>query len=618
MTPPAFLKAPRILWFGGKGGVGKTTCACATALARARVARNVRLISLDPAHSVRDALADLALPENLRVEEWEASRQLADFLQAHRSKFLEMGRRGTFFDEDDLESLLDLQPPGMDEVMALLNLAREIPRDPGTDFILDTAPTGHALALLRTPEIVQVWIRALDGLLAKHRYMLQQFKGSYDQDALDLFLEDLHQQVEDFTSLLGDDKALRFIPVLRPERLVLAETLDLCQSLNELGLPPKEALLNLATLEDFRLILPEGLDLESFMHRSNLTSQGLRVLPAMAKECTGEDLEHLFDQSRSLDELELAYRSSRKAPQVSRPLALPATSIFCFCGKGGVGKTTLASAAALALAKIYTGEGLLFSADPAHSLSDVWDQPIGSSGSLLAPGLFAVEVEAAASWEELRGLYAHELEHSLSKGLKNLDLAFDREVLENLLELTPPGLHELMALIRLLDLVEERDPAFIVLDPAPTGHFLRFLSTPQLLDDWLKQLFDLILKYREFLKLPKLSARLVKVSRRLKGLRKRLQAPEEATFVLVAHSNRVVMAETEDLLEGLRRQSLPVSGIFYNRIPPSFETAPLKAFAENASLAWGTLREANTGWQGVDELENLAEAAFRLKPPASG
>ena len=126
MALPSFLQQPslKIIFFGGKGGVGKTTCACAAALKLAADNPNQTflLISTDPAHSIVDTLTDIATPKNLSVRELDSAAALHDFKARYEKLFVEIADRGTLFDAEDLHGLMDLSIPGMDEVAAYLEI----------------------------------------------------------------------------------------------------------------------------------------------------------------------------------------------------------------------------------------------------------------------------------------------------------------------------------------------------------------------------------------------------------------------------------------------------------------------------------------------------------------
>ena len=209
---PGFLENPqfRLIFFGGKGGVGKTTCAAAAALRYARRSPqgSFLLVSTDPAHSLADSIGDFHPPDNLKILEFNAQDSLATFKARHRAKFAEIAARGTFLDEEDIRRILDLSLPGLDELMALLAIAGWAETRAYDLIVVDTAPTGHTLRLLTTPELIRGWLKALDALLAKHRFMQQRFRGSYQRDELDEFLLDLAASVKQMEGLLHNPRRL--------------------------------------------------------------------------------------------------------------------------------------------------------------------------------------------------------------------------------------------------------------------------------------------------------------------------------------------------------------------------------------------------------------------------
>src|SRR5690349_16313397 len=153
--------------------------------------------------------------------------------------------------------------------------------------------------------------------------------------------------------------------------------------------------------------------------------------------------------------------------------------IVIFGGKGGVGKTTAAAAFALALARAESNKKLLiFSTDPAHSLSDSFGEEIGRSKTGVggAPNLDAMEIDPGEWFDDLKQRYrswTDELFASLT-GSSRMEIKFDREAMRELVELTPPGIDEIAALGAISDVIDEVRYDTIVLDTAPTGHLIRF------------------------------------------------------------------------------------------------------------------------------------------------
>ncbi|MBU3979057.1 ArsA family ATPase, partial [Patescibacteria group bacterium] len=161
-----------------------------------------------------------------------------------------------------------------------------------------------------------------------------------------------------------------------------------------------------------------------------------------------------------------------------------------FGGKGGVGKTTMASAAALELAK--ENKVLLFTTDPAPSLSDSFGQAIGNEPTAVAgtKNLFAMEIDARKVLEEFKKEYGSEILDILQQGTY-----LANEETEELFRLDIPGLDEVMSLKKITDFMENSDYQQYIVDTAPTGHTLRLLMLPELLDNWIKFLAGLRWKY---------------------------------------------------------------------------------------------------------------------------
>ena len=252
------------------------------------------------------------------------------------------------------------------------------------------------------------------------------------------------------------------------------------------------------------------------------------------------------------------------------PLPMPDIAMLVFAGKGGVGKTTLACATALHLAKTYPEKRiLLFSADPAHSLADCLNMPLGARPKEAAPGLWAMEMDATADFVALKNQYRKELAQFLSQLMPNLDLTFDREVMERIMDLSPPGIDELMALAAVMDFLTPEGYDLLVLDAAPTGHLIRLLELPEIIEEWLIAFFSLFLKYRKIFRLPGISQRLVRLSKDLKRLRAILRDPSRAALYGVSILTEMSFAETTDLVAACGRLKIPVPGLFLDMATPA-------------------------------------------------
>ncbi|HVG06129.1 MAG TPA: ArsA family ATPase, partial [Thermoanaerobaculia bacterium] len=236
-------------------------------------------------------------------------------------------------------------------------------------------------------------------------------------------------------------------------------------------------------------------------------------------------------------------------------LAPPGIRLLFFGGKGGVGKTTCAAAAALVLAE--SQDVLLLSTDPAHSLADVLETPLGDDERPVAPRLQARELDAYAAFEAWRGRHHDELGGALGAFAGE-----SREAIEKLLDITPPGLDELVALSSILDATEE--DRLVVVDTAPTGHAVRLLEAPELALEWDRALLSILLKYREAVSLGRLAAEMVELSKSLKRLLALLRDPARARFVAVTRDAELPRRETVRLLDELKRLSISVPAVIIN------------------------------------------------------
>ncbi|MDO9348101.1 MAG: ArsA family ATPase, partial [Anaerolineales bacterium] len=245
----------KLLLFGGKGGVGKTTAAAATALywAGRAAERKILVVSTDPAHSLGDSfnqpIGDEIRPivgvPTLFAQEMDASRRLEDFKREHGETLKTIADRGTYFDREDIVNLFDLSLPGLDELMAVIEVA-DIVREGRYDLvILDTAPTGHTLRLLALPQLMEDWIRVLDLMLEKHRYMVETMSHRrYRPDETDAFLEHMSADLSRLRALLCNESTTEFVPVTIPEAMSIEETTRLLEGLERLHIHVRTVVVN--------------------------------------------------------------------------------------------------------------------------------------------------------------------------------------------------------------------------------------------------------------------------------------------------------------------------------------------------------------------------------------
>lgn len=221
----------KLIIFGGKGGVGKTSCAIATALALSENFKTL-LISTDPAHSVSDCLEQqigfkvqkVDGFKNLAAIEVNAEEALSMFKTEHQSELKKLFDTSTNLDSEDIDSMLNLSIPGIDEVMSFKTIIDFIEEGQFDKYVVDTAPTGHALRLISSPKLLDNWIKVAAQMRWKYRYMVTSFSGSYQPDEVDELLFSLKKTVKRIENMLKDKDKCEFIPVCIPEAMAILET----------------------------------------------------------------------------------------------------------------------------------------------------------------------------------------------------------------------------------------------------------------------------------------------------------------------------------------------------------------------------------------------------------
>lgn len=606
------LESLRLILFGGKGGVGKTSCAFSAALliAQNRPGSKVVLVSTDPAHSTSDALHGDSLPPNFSLVEFDAEGYHERFMAEHKDTLRRIASVGTFLEDDDIAPLLDLSLPGVDELMAFLQIADWTHESRADVLVVDTAPTGHTLRLLEMPELLGRWLAAIDALLAKHRYMAGVFGVRKTRDALEDFMSMLEARLSGLQAVLKNPRACRFVPVTLAETPAIEETSRLLEALQRLSIASPEVIINQLLPESATGSLAWLRDTQQRCLRelpAAFTARALWGVPMSGLERLG--VEGLSGLLRSAAPLAPAPAQAPSTPgsigsiqpgepisagAVEGSLPLPTNAkLLVVAGKGGVGKTTVACALAAQIAQRGTPVTLI-SCDPAHSLADCLMRPVGSESSPIAENLSAIALDAHTAFAALRANYEEEIAAAMERLLGDLDASMDREAMSRIMDLSPPGLDEVMALLRVVDLLEQPGPGLVVLDTAPTGHLLRLLHLPELIDQWIKAIFTLLLRYDKILRLTKVKADLVKISKGAKRLRALLTDSSASAVVPVCIPTEMALAETTDLLESCAAMKLSVPGLVVNLVTPEANDELTRALRtrETASLAGFTRTHA--------------------------
>ncbi len=244
--------------FGGKGGVGKTSCAAATAIQYALIEEKTLLLSADPAHSLSDCLNQtignrikkVSGLDSLSAIEIDADKNLLSFKEEFGQHIKEILSTATYLDETDLEDIGTLSIPGLDEVIALIKMLDFIEANEFDRYVLDTAPTGHALRLLEMPELLDHWIKILAKLRLKYIYFVSRFSGRSQTNSTDDFLFNMKKSIKKLYALFQDPQQCHFVVVTLPERIVIDETRRLITALSRQRIPAKQILINRVLVTD--------------------------------------------------------------------------------------------------------------------------------------------------------------------------------------------------------------------------------------------------------------------------------------------------------------------------------------------------------------------------------
>lgn len=257
----------KIIFFGGKGGVGKTSCSSAFAIKRAQQGNKVLLVSTDPAHSVSDLLnvtiGDniVKIKDNFYAYEIDAQLESERYINSIRKNFKKILSPVIL---ENLKKQLDAASvsPGAHE-SALFDKMIELIIEEENDYdyiIFDTAPTGHTLRLLSLPEILGAWINSLMKKRRKSLKLKSMINNIYKKEnkTEDPIIEILNRRkktMEKARKIMVDDKKLSFMFVLNAEKLPIEETKKAISMLNKYKIPVSHLVVNKIlpdnTIDDF-------------------------------------------------------------------------------------------------------------------------------------------------------------------------------------------------------------------------------------------------------------------------------------------------------------------------------------------------------------------------------
>ncbi len=242
-------------------------------------------------------------------------------------------------------------------------------------------------------------------------------------------------------------------------------------------------------------------------------------------------------------------------------------------GKGGVGKTSCAGALAVLSAKRGM-RTLVLSTDPAHSLSDSFDQDLSGGDPVPIEGfdnLWGMEIDTEKGMQEFQD--------TLGSGAAGPDMQMASNLLGDMSGMSPPGSDEAMAFGKILEFIEDSSYDRVIFDTAPTGHTLKLLELPDLLDSWLGKV--LTLRQRLSSMMSGLRAMmggadqeetawqmLQSTKDKIRMARIELSDPDTTQFVVVSIAEAMSVFETQRLLGSLNAWHIPATNIVINQLIP--------------------------------------------------
>lgn len=598
----------QLIFFGGKGGVGKTTMAAASALliAEQHPDQKILVISTDPAHSLGDSfekkLGDEPVPadsgSNIFLREFDAARALDAFKEKYSREIKLIADRGTYFDGEDINSFFNLSFPGIDEVMGILEIADLV--DHYDTVIVDTAPAGHTLSMLKLPAVLKKWLGVFAHMGEKHHILEEHFARHRSFDAADAFIETISKKLTRVDVLLRSVSETEFVVVTVPEEMVLDETNRLLHELFALKIPVRRLIVN-------RVV--SGGRCPTCERRA--ATQGPYLEKLLSKASYEKTIIHLFpSEIKGIAKLKMVasglFAGAGKPPSADKAVGTPPSTPLCgwsrlpvediahadlimIGGKGGVGKTTTSAATAMKLAEKNTDRTYhLYSIDPAHSLGDCFQKSVGDKGVQVLKNLRVCELDADKVYlqfqEEYRSAINEIFDHfvgGLSPG-RGMDLGYDRELLNELFEMAPPGLSELMALHQIISDIgsaSQRPPTCILFDTAPTGHFIRFMELPALVRTWLKAIFELLLKYKGVVRLGEVAEKWVALSKNIRAVVDLMADNKRTAVIVVTLPKAMAVVEAERLLKTLDDFHIRCNDIVINMATMAGDCEQCAAFA---------------------------------------
>ena len=575
----------------GKGGVGKTTASCALALhlAARHPRQSTLLMSTDPAHSLVDMLEikDKVGPHRLsgikgKVSIWQidSDREFKKFLEGNREGILNIVENGTFFNREEIAPLLDTTLPGMSEVAGLLALRDMLERGEHDYIVVDTAPFGHTLRLFELPGHFQRFLNFLEVASSRDDLLAQRFGGRASRPA-DGFLEKWQATVRQVKEAFSAEQA-EVLLVTSPETFSLNEAVRcidvLKESASEMrlgGIVLNRIVMSAGNCSRCRDRAVQGKKAVQFL------KQKFPRVPRLIGPDPGNSLLGARQLQRFGDVVFAGVKANLAAPppkssskhklkftKIKWPVAQ--TRLSFTLGKGGVGKTTVTAALAFHARSLNKDVHVtVCSTDPAPSLDDIFQKSIGDQmiSVLGDSGLAAMEMDAVFEFRRWAARIKQQLSAgtSMQSGGLHVDLTFEKEVFAALMDVVPPGVDEVFAIFRILDLLEAKQGS-VFIDMAPTGHALELLRMPDRILLWSRLLLKSLAAHRTLALAQDVAVELAGLGQRVRKLLELMRDPRQSRAWAVMLPESVPDRQTQRLLAAIQEIGVAVDSVFVNRV----------------------------------------------------
>lgn len=576
-----------LAFFVGKGGVGKTTLSAAYAVRAAakKRSRRVLLVSTDPAHSLGDVfqikLGSTARQVRLRagtyISLWEmdSAKLFADFMRRNKRQILKLAESGTLFSAEEISPLLDTALPGMAEMAALLGILDAIESGKYSNVVVDTAPFGHTLRLLGLPEQFSRLLNFLELAASRDQVLAEHFGGRAATGTAP-FVGEWRLNIEKLRQAFS---SAELFLVTTPENFAVQESFRVMEELKKLNLLELTAVIMNRT----------GRGSGRCSHCRSRRRQAAAAMACfrnkfVARYYVGEDAGSPISGVRSL--LQFGEHVFGKAPIRERPPAVTSNNgarvrlqrtewpplkarLTFVLGKGGVGKTTISAGLGFNTRRTSRNAVEICSVDPAPSLDDIFRSQIGDQPApVLGDAKFrASEFDAAALFKAWLAEVREEMASATSAEVSGIhvDLAFERRLFSELLEMVPPGLDEVTAIFRIADM-RGSSGAKLVIDMAPTGHALELLRTPQRILLWSRLLLKSLATHRKLALVRNAAVKIAELELEARELLNALKSFSQTEAFAVMLPEPLPDRETERLLAQLESLGISCKRIFVNRV----------------------------------------------------